>query len=82
MVKVKDFNKYSIFQLLQPLWGYHDHVRCYKLWGKEVPLIYFHKINHCREAYLRRWTNNFPDFCFVRDKQCVNNSVNSFCLVR
>ena len=47
MEKVEDFNKYSIFQLLQLIWGYHDHISCYKLWGKEVLLIYFHNINHC-----------------------------------
>ena len=68
MEKVEDFNKYSIFELLQLLWGYHDHARCYKLWGKEVTFTYFHHINHCQEACLGRWTNNLLDFYFVCDK--------------
>ena len=29
---------------------------------------YFHHINHCQEACVRRWTNNLLDFYFVCDK--------------
>ena len=70
MEKVEDFISRSI-QFFNYCNFYHDHVRCYKLCGKEVPLIYFHNINHSREACLRRWTNNLPAFYFVCVCVCV-----------
>ena len=41
--------------------------------GSSIDL--FHNINHCREACLRRWTNNLPDFYFV----CVCDKIEQQC---
>ena len=59
LISIQFFNYCNFFE---------DIIITLETWGKEVPLIYFHNINHCWEACLRRWTNNLPDFYFVCDK--------------
>ena len=35
---------------------------------KSLPLVYFEYLKSCSDVCFKRWTNDWPDFYFVRDK--------------
>ena len=35
---------------------------------KSLPLVYFEYLKSCSDLSFKRWTNDLPDFYFVRDK--------------
>ena len=68
MEDIQNFAQYSIFQLLQLPWGYYGHIINYRVWGKEVPFVYFHYVKCCTEICLKKQNNDLLDFYFVGDK--------------